>query len=178
MIGKGLHFPDVSLVGVILADIGLHFPDFRSSERTFQLLTQVAGRAGRTGEASNVIIQTYMPENYAVMYAKTHDYKSLFNREISQRKIFNYPPFSTLLKLTFVDLSAKNALVSAQKTHEILKEKNDGGNIINIYPAIIFKINNKFRWNILIQGENPRSLIEGLELPDNCRIDIDPISTS
>jgi len=178
MIGKGLHFPDVNLVGVILADIGLHFPDFRSSERTFQLLTQVAGRAGRTGEASNVIIQTYMPDNYAVMYAKTHDYKNLFNREIAQRKIFNYPPFSTLIKLTFVDLSAKTALVSAQKIHEILKEKNDGSNIINLYPAIIFKINNKFRWNILIQGENPRSLIEGLELPDNCRIDIDPISTS
>ncbi|MCD6109584.1 primosomal protein N' [bacterium] len=177
MIGKGLHFPKVNLVGVILADIGLHFPDFRSSERTFQLLTQVAGRAGRMGQTSNVIIQTYMPDNYAIMYAKSHDYKSLFKHEIDQRKTFNYPPFSKLLKLTFVDLSAKKALLSAQKVHEIIKEKNDGSNIINMYPAIIFKLHNKFRWHILIQGKNPKSLIEDIDLPENCRVDIDPIST-
>jgi primosomal protein N' (replication factor Y) (superfamily II helicase) len=177
MIGKGLHFPGVNLVGVILADIGLHFPDFRSSERTFQLLTQVAGRAGRMGQSSNVIIQTYMPDNYAIIYAKSHDYKSLFKHEIDQRKIFNYPPFSKLLKLTFVDLSAKNALLSAQKVHEIIKGKNDGSNTINMYPAIILKLHNKFRWHILIQGKNPKSLIENIDLPDNCRVDVEPIST-
>lgn len=177
MIGKGLHFPGVNLVGVILADIGLHFPDFRSSERTFQLLTQVAGRAGRTGETSNVIIQTYMPDNYAIMYAKNHDYKNLYKHEINQRKTFNYPPFSSLLKLTFVDLSAKNALISAQKIHETLKGENDGSCTINMYPAIIFKLHNKFRWHILIQGKNPISLLENVDLPDNCRVDVDPIST-
>lgn len=177
MIGKGLHFPGVNLVGIILADIGLHFPDFRSSERTFQLLTQVAGRAGRMGQASNVIIQTYMPDNYAIMYSKSHDYKSLYEHEINQRKIFNYPPFSKLLKLTFVDPSAKNALLSAQKVHEEIKEKNDGSNIINMYPAIIFKLHNKFRWHILIQGENPKSLIKDIDLPENCRVDVEPIST-
>jgi len=176
MIGKGLHFPGVNLVGVILADIGLHFPDFRSSERTFQLLTQVAGRAGRIGQSSNVIIQTYMPDNYAVMFTKTHDYKSLFKHEIDQRKIFNYPPFSKLIKLTFVDPSAKNALLSAQEIHEIIKKSNDGSNTINMYPAIIFKLHNKFRWHILIQGENPKTLIENINLPKNCRVDIDPIS--
>lgn len=177
MIGKGLHFPEVNLVGVILADIGLHFPDFRSSERTFQLLTQVAGRAGRTGEASNVIIQTYMPDNYAIKCAKTHDYKSLFNHEINQRRIFNYPPFASLLKLGFVDESAKNALLSAQKTYEKIKEKNDDNHIINMYPSIIFKMHNKFHWNILIQGANPRALIKDIDLPENCRVDMDPIST-
>jgi len=177
MIGKGLHFPGVNLVGIILADISLHFPDFRSSERTFQLLTQVAGRAGRIGQTSHVIIQTYMPDNYAIMYAKSHDYKNLFKREINQRKIFNYPPFSKLLKLTFVDSSAKNALISAQKVHEKIKEKNSGLNIINMYPAIIFKLHNKFRWHILIQGEDPKSLIEDINLPDNCRVDVEPIST-
>ena len=176
MIGKGLHLPDVNLVGVILADIGMHFPDFRSSERTFQLLTQVAGRAGRSEIPGEVIIQTYMTENTAIKHAKNHDYKSFYKYDIEQRKTFNYPPFSKLIKLTFVDENAKKALLEAQKVNKELKENNTQGYQISIYPALIYKMNNKFRWNILIQGENPNEIIKNLQLPISCRIDVDPIS--
>ncbi|MBN1494556.1 primosomal protein N' [Candidatus Peregrinibacteria bacterium] len=176
MIGKGLHLPNVNLVGVILADIGLHFPDFRSSERTFQLLTQVAGRAGRTDIPGEVIIQTYMTENIAISLAKTHDYDSFYKYEIEQRKSFNYPPISKLIKLTFVDPNPKKALLQAQKINNILKEIAPHTYRITLYPALIFKMNNKYRWNILIQGHAPEEVIQNVEIPENCRVDVDPIS--
>ncbi|MFC1655905.1 primosomal protein N' [Patescibacteria group bacterium] len=177
MIGKGLHFPNVNLVGVILADIGLHFPDFRSSERTFQLLTQVAGRAGRAQTPGEVVIQTYMPENYAIDFARNHDYKHFYDYEIKERSQFNYPPFSRLIKLTFVDENAKNAFESAQKIYKQLKEIVPAGNL-NIYPALLYKLHNKFRWHILLQGENPQEWLDKVEISDNCRVDVDPISVS
>lgn len=188
MIGKGLHFPNVNLVGVILADIGLHFPDFRSSERTFQLLTQVAGRTGRGKVAGEVVFQTYMPENLAIQFAQMHDFKNFYKHEIEQRNTFNYPPFSKLIKLTFVDESAKKAFIDAQKTFEELKANVEKSNSeianskdkyqINIYPALIYKLHNKYRWNILIQGENPNEIIKKSTIPENCRIDIDPTQIS
>jgi primosomal protein N' (replication factor Y) len=178
MIGKGLHLPNVNLVGVILADIGLHFPDFRSSERTFQLLTQVAGRAGRTKTPGKVILQTYMPENDAITYSQTHNFKDFYKKEIDQRRELNYPPFSKIVKLTFVDEKAKTAMIEAKRIYEKLKEKIDPKTEINLYPSMIFKLHNKFRWNVLIQGENPSKYLENLELPSICRIDVDPISIS
>lgn len=176
MIGKGLHFPDVNLVGVILADIGLHFPDFRSSERTFQLLTQVAGRAGRAETPGEVIIQTYMPENKAIQFAKNHDYKNFYQYEITERKNFNYPPYSKLVKLTFADASPKKALTEAEKINKLLNEKNKTDVKISLYPALIYKLNNKYRWNLLLHGKNPAELLKNINLPDICRVDVDPIS--
>jgi primosomal protein N' (replication factor Y) len=178
MIGKGLHFPGVDLVGVILADIGLHFPDFRSSERTFQLLTQVAGRAGRSDSPGEVIIQTYMPDNFAIKFSKENDYNSFFEYEIDKRKTFKYPPFSKLVKITCADINAKKALISAKEIYTKLKNKINENYILNIYPAMIFKMHNKYRWNILLQGENPQLYLENLELPANSRIDVDPVSIS
>lgn len=178
MIGKGLHLPNVNLVGVILADIGLHFPDFRSSERTFQLLTQVAGRAGRGEIPGEVIFQTYMPQNEAIQFSKMHNYQDFYQKEISQRKELKYPPFSKIVKLTFVDENAKNALLEANKIYEKLKVFISPNTEINIYPSLIFKLHNKFRWNVLIQCENPVELIKNIKLPENCRIDVDPISIS
>lgn len=178
MIGKGLHLPNVNLVGAILADIGLHFPDFRSSERTFQLLTQVAGRTGRGETPGEVIIQTYMPENSAIDYSRTHNYKDFYKKEIKERKQLNYPPFGKIAKLTFVDENAKTAEREAQLVFNQLKEKSDEGVEINLYPSLIFKLHNKFRWNVLIQGGNPSEIIKKLELPSICRIDVDPISIS
>lgn len=177
MIGKGLHFPRVNLVGVILADVGLHFPDFRSSERTFQLLTQVAGRAGRIDEASTVIIQTYMPDNYAIQYAQNHDYVRLFKQEIKQRNTFSYPPYSSLIKLTFVHKNEQKARNDSHKAYKQLTEKNTEEYEINEYPALIYKMHNKYRWHILIQGKHPTSLLQDISFPSSCRIDIDPIST-
>jgi primosomal protein N' (replication factor Y) len=181
MITKGLHFPNVNLVGIILADIGLHFPDFRSTERTFQLLTQVAGRAGRGNAIGEVIIQTYMPNNSAILFAKNHDYKNFYNYEIKQRWQFKYPPFSKLIKLTFVNENPQKTFNEAQKIYTKLKnlkkENKDELDIkINSYPALIYKLHNKFRWHILLQGENPENLLEKIDLPKYCKIDIDPIS--
>ncbi|MFC1810569.1 primosomal protein N' [Patescibacteria group bacterium] len=178
MIGKGLHFPNVNLVGVILADIGLHFPDFRSSERTFQLLTQVAGRAGRAETEGEVIIQTYMPENYAIKYSKDHNFKDFYEYEIDQRRTFSYPPFGNLVKLTFVDEKAKKSMIDAKNVYEKLKKSAPESIQINLYPSLIYKLHNKYRWNVLLQGENLTDLIKNLELPSSCRIDVDPISIS
>lgn len=178
MIGKGLHLPNVNLVGVILADIGLHFPDFRSSERTFQLLTQVAGRAGRGETPGKVIIQTYMPENSAINYSKTHNYLDFYKNEIEERKQLNYPPFGKIAKLTFVDEKANVAQREAQKVFMKLNANAQTGVEINLYPSLIFKLHNKYRWNVLIQGGNPSEIIKNLELPSICRIDVDPISIS
>jgi primosomal protein N' (replication factor Y) len=178
MIGKGLHFPNVNLVGVILADIGLHFPDFRSSERTFQLLTQVAGRAGRAQTEGEVIIQTYMPDNYAIKYAKSHNFKDFYQYEIDQRQALNYPPFGSLIKLTFVDEKAKKSMIDAKNIYEKIKQIAPENVKINLYPSLIYKLHNKYRWNVLIQGENLTELIKNIELPSTCRIDVDPISIS
>jgi len=178
MIGKGLHFPNVNLVGVILADIGLHFPDFQSSQRTFQLLTQVAGRAGRDKTTGEVIFQTYMPTNAAIEFAKNHDYKNFYEYEIKQRMIFKYPPFGKLVKLSFVHANAKIAEEEAQETYEKLKKILPESYNLNIYPALMFKLNNKYRWIVLIQGENPSQLIDQIVLTESCRVDVDPISVS
>jgi primosomal protein N' (replication factor Y) len=178
MIGKGLHFPNVNLVGVILADVGLHFPDFRSSERTFQLLTQVAGRAGRGDSPGDVIIQTYMPDNYAIKHARTHDFKTFYEYEIDQRRKFSYPPFGELIKLTFVDEKAKKAMIDAKNVYEKLKNIIPDSVQINLYPSLIYKLHNKYRWNVLLQGQNLTEYINNIKLPSSCRIDVDPISIS
>ncbi|MBU1445870.1 primosomal protein N' [Patescibacteria group bacterium] len=178
MIGKGLHFPNVDLVGVILADIGLHFPDFQSSQRTFQLLTQVAGRAGRDKTAGEVVFQTYMPTNAAIEFAKNHDYRNFYEYEIKQRATFQYPPFENLVKMSFVHKNVKIAEEEARETYEKLKEILPESYKLNIYPALMFKLNNKYRWNLLIQGENPSKFLDQIVLTENCRVDVDPISVS
>lgn len=178
MIGKGLHFPGVDLVGIILADIGLHFPDFRSSERTFQILTQVAGRAGRSDNPGEVIIQTYMPENMAIRFAERNDYKKFYEYEIEKRRNFKYPPFSKLIKLTFADQNSKTAFSEAKNIYSKLKEIIKEDDKVYMYPATIFRMNNKYRWHILIQGNNPSIYLEIPGLPENCRIDVDPVSIS
>ena len=178
MIGKGLHFPNVNLVGVILADIGLHFPDFQSSQRTFQLLTQVAGRAGRADTPGEVIFQTYMPTNAAIEFAKNHDYRNFYEYEIKQRAVFEYPPFGKLVKLSFVHTNARIAEEEARETYEKLKAIFPESYKLNIYPALMFKLNNKYRWNVLLQGENPSQFLDQIVLTENCRVDVDPISVS
>lgn len=112
ILAKGLDFKNVGLVGVVLADVTLNIPDYRSSERTFQLLTQVAGRAGRDGEAARVIIQTYEPEECAIVEAADYDYSAFYNREVAHRKIMSYPPYSDIIRISFVDESESNASAS------------------------------------------------------------------
>ena len=186
MIGKGLHLPNVHLVGVILADTSLHFPDFRSEERTFQLLTQVAGRAGRSKTQGEVVIQTYVPDNNAIKFAKNHDFISFYNNELLSRKEHQYPPKAYLIKLTCTDEIYNNVFEKAKKITDYLNLMNETHlwkNKIYMYPPLLSRLNKIYRWNILIQGENPNELLdEGMKNKDlkwiETKIDIDPLFVS
>lgn len=191
MIGKGLHLPQVNLVGVVLADLSLTIPDFRSAERTFQILTQVAGRAGRQGLKGEVIIQTYLPEHYAITATANHDYVGFVANELKIRKAFNYPPFSRITKLTIVDLKPEKSYQRAKKIFEILNAEKKDPELqnapisITMYPAFIPKLQNKYRWHILLTGENPSLLLKRVikknpEIMEEIgiRIDTDPLSVN
>lgn len=167
MISKGLDFENVTLVGIIAADTTLNLPDFRSPERAFQLVTQVAGRAGRGDYNGKVILQTYNPEHYSINFSKNHDYKSFYNTEIALRKEFLYPPFLDLISLLiYGEDNNKVASVAREVYNLLVKESSwiekDSLNsyIIGPYPAPLEKIKNNFRWQILIKSkkENMSSL--------------------
>ncbi len=190
MIAKGLHLPQVNLVGVIVADIGLNIPDFRSGERNFQLLTQVAGRAGRDSTTGKVIIQTYNPTNFTLLCAQNHDYDGFFKYESTQRKILKNPPFSTLAKIIIQKPNLKKCEETAQKIVAALKEKlhqqdRSSKFEINYYPAFIAKLRGKYQYLILIKSTDaahpPHDLLTFLPeeyiIDEEIKIDIDPIST-
>lgn len=182
MIGKGLHLPNVTLVGVILAETTLTIPDYRSAEKTFQLLTQVAGRSGRE-KPGEVVIQTYMPEHYAIQYTLKHNYEGFFEYEKQIREQLNYPPFGKLLKLTIEDSDQEKAnYLSHQLYNEIKAElPNPLIKEINIYPALITKLKNKYRWHILLEGANPQQFLKNYSLrkplKNDIKIDVNPLST-
>lgn len=167
MIAKGLDFPNVTLVGVLNADTALHLPDFRSAERTFQLMTQVAGRSGRSLKGGKVIIQTYNPEHYALQAAKDHDYKKFYDEEIEYRQDLNYPPFC---KLTALIISSPNNSLARQHAENIVK-KLDGYNILGPAPAPLFKLRKRYRWQILVKEKEVPDFV--LEEKQNLKIDID-----
>lgn len=192
MIAKGFDIPNVELVGVILADLGLHIPDFRAAERSFQILTQVAGRAGRRKTRGEVIIQTYSPMHPSVQMAKEHDYLSFYEQEISSRKLMSLPPFIKIIKLTFVNEDKAKCQQASEKLQKLLiqidRAQIDRAQIDNekhrIYsaPALISRINRKFHWHVLIQGASPEKLLRSIQKTqpqalDNWRIDVDPIIT-
>jgi len=183
MIAKGWDIPEVGLVGVISADTALNFPDFRANEKTFQLLTQVAGRTGRGNSRGSVIIQTYNPESPVINMAAKHNYAGFYEAEIEERKIFDYPPFSRIIKLEIRD---ENQNIGLQKAKELAstlekrvkKEYNlNLSQILGPSPAFIPKLRGSFRWQILIKTKEKKpdfNLLEGL--PSKCLKDIDPIS--
>ncbi|MFH1375461.1 MAG: primosomal protein N' [Patescibacteria group bacterium] len=176
IIAKGLDLPKVSLVGVILADIGLHLPDFRAGEKVFSLLTQVAGRCGRGDIPGEVIIQTYTPEHPSLTNAKTHNYKKFFAAEIAERRSFGWPPFQKIVKFIFVDPSETTAKQRATAFAQELKhlgEKN-----VWAAPALISKLHNKFHWHVIWKGGDPRKLLAKIKLPKKVRIDVDPVNLS
>lgn len=154
MISKGLDFPNVYLVGVISADIGLLNPDFRSYERTFQLLMQVAGRSGRSSDYGRVIIQTMHTDNFIFTLLPAHDYVSFYEKELLYRKNFNYPPFSRmcLIEVSGTDSVKTNTLAS--KLYLFLSKKNSDSSIEILKPAqaLIYKLKNKFRYHIIIKS--------------------------
>lgn len=179
MIAKGLDFPNVTFVGVILADIGLNSADLRSSERTFQVLTQVAGRAGRGQGNGNVVIQTYNPEHYAIRAAAKQNYQDFYDQEIQFRRSLTYPPFSQQIRLTLNSQNQSLAQREAQRVGNILRHEIRSWDIQEIRiigpaPSIPSARKGYWSWNLTILGTNPNLLLEKINLPQSWRVDVDP----
>ncbi|MFH1288245.1 MAG: primosomal protein N' [bacterium] len=187
MVTKGFDFVNVTLVGVISADTNLNLPDFRASERTFQLLTQVAGRAGRGAIPGDVIVQTYLPEHYAILASKEHDYKRFFKEELSFRKSLNYPPFSFIINIFVKGSKEERVIDASQKLVQALYrgKRNAKTKLVILGPAeaSISKIKAQYRWQIILKTEVRSfarevlmSAIEKTELPKGVTVhfDIDP----
>jgi len=185
MISKGLDFPYVTLVGIINADTTLNIPDFRSNERTFALLYQASGRAGRGNLKGEVIIQTYNPDNFVLNCVKNNDFNSFYDYEMNIRKILKYSPYYYLVSLKVTSNDYKIALENANKVFKYLKDNLDSDTIVlGPTTASLFKFNNIYRFQIVIKYKYDKNITKVLkELDDiyindnktNLEIDIDPI---
>ncbi|MDR1066849.1 MAG: primosomal protein N' [Clostridiales bacterium] len=160
MIAKGLDFPNVTLVGVMAADVSLNSGDFRCAETTFQLLSQVAGRAGRAADAGQAFIQTYNPEHYSVVYARRNDYESFYRYELDLRRQMGYPPYTSLFCALFCCADEKRAISLLAKLAEIMRGASETFDVIGPSPAYISKIRGMYRWKIIVKGENELELKE------------------
>ena len=181
MVAKALDFPLVTLVGVVLADITLHLPDFRSAERTFQLLAQVAGRAGRGTVEGRVILQTYSPDHYSVVAASHHDYRAFYDRELAFRRTHSYPPFRRLARMIFSGTGETRSRFEALEMRSRLQRRADEEGISDlelIGPAPCFhaRLRGKYRWQIVLAGEGLGRLTADLVLPPGWTLDVDPVS--
>lgn len=154
MISKGLHFPNVTLVGVINADLVMNIPDFRAGERTYQLITQVAGRAGRGEKEGKVIVQTYQPENYIVEQIKMSNYSEFYQKEIEKREILGYPPFSKIIN---IGISSNDEQGLEEYAYFLLKNiKNDELEIYGPMKSLVYKVKGRYRYNIFIKGNREK----------------------
>jgi primosomal protein N' (replication factor Y) len=181
MIAKGLDLPLVTLVGVVNADTALNLPDFRAGERTFQLLNQVAGRAGRSILGGRVIIQTYSPEHYAIQSAAGHDYHSFYSREIEYRRQLHNPPFTRLACLVYSSTSDILCRREAERmgrelSVEIDSKGMDDLTIIGPAPAFIHRLRGRFRWQLILRGPEPSVLLSEKTITRGWTVDIDPTS--
>lgn len=181
MIAKGLDLPFVTLVGVVSADTSLNLPDFRAGERTFQLLTQVAGRAGRSMLGGKVIVQTYNPDHYAIVAAAQHDYRVFYDREIAFRREQHYPPFSRLIRLLYAHANEKQAQSESTKMQRTLATRIaqrglPAIDLIGPAPAFFHRVRGEYRYQIIVRGENPHALVQDIALPLGWRVDVDPES--
>ena len=164
MITKGHDFPGVTLIGVLCADLSLNWPDFRSGERTFQLLAQVAGRTGRGPYPGKVFIQTYNPEHYIFEYVRRHDYLGFYRQELQFRREFEYPPFTRLVHILIQGNPERTVRDKAQEIGNLLSLEREKRNLtssltlLGPVPAPIIKIKGKHRWQILLKGKDPRML--------------------
>ncbi len=180
MIAKGLHFPSVTLVGILYADASLHIPDFRASEQVFQLITQVAGRSGRGSLDGEVLIQTHLPDHATILQAARQDFAGFYRDEIEVRKLFHYPPFTHLAKLTFSGACPQKTQEAAQTLRASLIQRLPASCEIHpVIPCGYAKIKDRYRFQLLIKGPPLGPLLENLKAPSDVRllIDIDPLST-
>jgi primosomal protein N' (replication factor Y) len=185
IIAKGLDIPGVTLVGVISADVALFLPDIRAAERAFQLLTQVAGRAGRGQDPGQVIIQTFNPEHVSIRAAATHDYLAFYRAEIAARRRFGYPPFRRFIKFTYSHKDRYCAQVEATTLYDRLNRLIAGleltdTDLVGPAPAFMERLRGKYRWQVIVRGPAPHVLLENLapeDLPVGWSVDVDPLST-
>jgi primosomal protein N' (replication factor Y) len=186
MIAKGLDFPNVTLVGIINADIGLHSPDFRAGERTFQLLTQVAGRAGRGETEGEVIVQTFSPGNPSLQHARHHDYAGFYGQEIAFREAFRHPPFSRMLLVRIRSVSMEKVSMTATSVSAWLRKNAPVSvEVSEAAPAPLEKSHGQYRFHVILKapsgavlGRLGRDLASLLRIPDDVvmTLDVDPYS--
>ena len=179
MVAKGLDIPNVALVGVVLADIGLHVPDFRAGERVFSLLCQVAGRAGRGDAPGRVFIQTYDPGHYAVRAGANQDYSEMYRQEIESRRRLGYPPFNQLAHIVYQNSDADAAQRQATAIADELKRRVVAGGRTDIEvngpaPGLPPRLRGRHRWRLLLRGRGLAEFLESVDFPAGCVIDIDP----
>jgi primosomal protein N' (replication factor Y) len=180
MLAKGLDLPLVTLVGIVLADVGLNLPDPFASERVFQMLTQVSGRAGRSSRGGRVILQSFMPEHYAIQFAAQHDVNGFYEYELNYRRQLGYPPFTRLARLEFRHTDNAVAEEEAQKVGGRLKAKIEADalrqtDLIGPVPSFFAKENGEYRWQVVVRAPDPAAFLRDFKIK-GWRIEIDPIS--
>lgn len=179
MLAKGLDLPLVTLVGIVLADVGLSLPDPFASERTFQLLTQVAGRAGRSARGGQAILQTFAPDHYVIQSAARHDVDGFQKLEAEYRRQLGYPPFGRVTRLEFRHRDGAKAESEAKRVLQIVEEKIKSERrtqtVASAVPCFFAKMDGWYRWQVLLRGPDPVSLLRGLRL-DEWRVETEPIS--
>jgi primosomal protein N' (replication factor Y) len=201
MLAKGHDFPGVRLVGVVAADLALHLPDFRAAERTFQLLTQVAGRAGRGATPGRVVIQSFVPDHYAIRPVRTHDYEAFYAEEIVHRRALRYPPCGRLALAVVSGPDALPAEEGAARLAEAARAEGTPGNsaaspmtgatvetleVLGPAPAPLSRLRDRFRFQLLLRSGSDELLLRGAgavlrastKLPSTLRttVDVDPMN--
>ncbi len=182
IIAKGLDLGNVALIGVPFADVGLHVPDFRASERVFQSIMQVAGRTGRLGRKGEVVIQTLLPNDSAILAAAKGDYEAFYEATVRERKKLNYPPFTRIIKLAYVDADEQKAIRAAKTLSGELQwlVDNDaeckGVAEVAMAPASPVRMHDKYHYHVILRGKNPRMLLDRVKLARGWRVDVDPVS--
>lgn len=180
MIAKGLDLPLVTLVGVVAADTGLFLPDFRASERTFQLLTQVAGRAGRSALGGEVVVQTYHPEHYAILAASNHDYEGFYREEMGFRRQQMYPPLRRLARIVFYHGQRARAQAEAQAAADILHSEIAAHSLPDVdlmgpAPCFFARQRGEWRWQVVVRAPDPLALLQRITAGRGWRVDVDPV---
>ena len=180
LVAKGLDLPRVTTVGVVNADTSLHFPDYRSSERTFSLLTQVAGRAGRGSAASSVFIQTYTPDHPAIKHAQYHDYRGFFREELEVRRAYRFPPFAELIVATYGHRdearAAREAKTAAEHLSATIALLNLGDiEVLGPSPAFVYRLKDEFRYEVTLKGADLHRVADGLPRGRGWSLDVDPM---
>ncbi|HIQ08105.1 MAG TPA: primosomal protein N', partial [Anaerolineaceae bacterium] len=181
MLAKGLDLPFVTLVGVVLADVGLTLPDYRAAERTFQVLTQVAGRAGRSPLGGRVILQTYRPEHYVIQAAARHDVAGFYATELAYRRRLGYPPFARLVRLLVRHRDNETARRQAEALAQRLRQRMQregfrATQMIGPAPCFFAREAGLYRWHIILRGPDPTPLLRGMRLPAEWEVEVSPPS--